>query len=289
MHGRMLPAVLIAAFFLFIFPGEILSSLSSEEESRIAEVTRQIRLLNLINGLELSTDQMRFIIEKSREAEAARAEIVRRAGDSSSEAERALKPLARLRQVLLRGENIPKALEAEVHESSLWTKELRHGYDKRIAEMAAEVEGILKPHQIHTLETYVPCLIPPSQGAAGQAENPKEAINLLTRIREMSASDFKRSKLALATRIWKDLERKLPVRQGFHERDEVCWLESFLGRARELSEVDFALQCRSLVHELKDRYYPSKPAVSISARIVRFLLDADMTPLLEQKLALLGG
>ena len=155
--------------------------------------------------------------------------------------------------------------------------------------MAAEVEGILKPHQIHTLETYVPCLIPPSQGAAGQAENPKEAINLLTRIREMSASDFKRSKLALATRIWKDLERKLPVRQGFHERDEVRWLESFLGRARELSEVDFALQCRSLAHELKDRYYPSKPAVSIFARIVRFLLDADMAPLLEQKLALLGG
>jgi hypothetical protein len=281
--------MLMAIVVLLVVPEETLSSLSSDEESRIAEVTRQIRLLNLVNGLELSRDQMQFIIEKSREAEALRADILRSASGESSEVEHVLKPLSELREVLLRGENIPDTLKAEVHESSLWTKELKHNYDERIAEMAAQVEDILEPHQIHTIETYVPCLIPPKQGAAGQAENPQKAIRLLTKIRELSTSEFERNKRALATRIWKDMEKKLPVKRGFGEEEEIRWLESFLTRTRKLSEVEFALQCRSLVHELKDHYYPNKPTVGIPERIVRFLLDAEMAPLLEQKLALMGG
>jgi hypothetical protein len=254
-------------------------------EHELRRVTEEIRLLNLINGLELSREQMEFIIQKAEEAEQLRAGLLEEMNNGNQKISQALQTLQELKDILLNGENIPDELKVQTHRSSLLTKEMTLEYQSQVSQLAVEIKAILQPHQLCALENYVPCLIPPKPWAYGQEDDSEAGARQLTRIREIPDPVFEENKDKIAQRIIEQMKLQLPRGYTLDEEAERRWLISLLEEARGLSDVDFAIEGTELAEKLKSRYAPARPAVDITVKIESFLLNPEIISLLESKLA----
>ncbi|HIE17123.1 MAG TPA: hypothetical protein EYP71_02905 [Dehalococcoidia bacterium] len=258
---------------------------STKYVDEFREITTQIKLLNLINGLELDREQMRFIIDKAEEAKQLKADFLASVNEDSPEATEVLQTLQELRDKLLRGENISDDLKEQVHRASGMVEEARMEYQNEITQLALEIKEILEPHQLYTLEHYVPCLIAPKPGAAGQAGGTEGIVRQLTRLREMPEAAFEDRKEKIAQRVIEHMKRHLPKGYMLDEEAEKEWLIAFAEEVRSLSEADFALKKTELAEELKSRHALPKLPIDVSVKIERFLLNPEIIPLLESKLA----
>jgi len=251
----------------------------------LRKVTGEIRLLNLINGLELDEEQMAFIIQKAGEAEQLKADFSEMVNNGNPEIAKALQTLQELKDILLKGENIPDDLKAETHKASLLTKEMTLEYQDRVSQLAFEIKEILQPHQLCALEQYVPCLIPPKPWAYGQEDDSEAGQRQLTRIREISAPVFEKNKEKIAGRIVEYMRIHLPRGYILDEEAEKEWIVSIFEEARALSEVDFAIEKVRLAENLKSRYALPELPIDIAVKVERFLLEPEIIPLLESRLA----
>jgi len=256
--------------------------------SEIASLRREIQLLNLINGLELSTEQMRFIIEKAEEANQLRKEMKSKAEEKAGEIVEALEEL---KSALMEGDNISPQIRKRVHDAQGKERKLKEEYDEKIERLAVEIEGILEGHQIYALERFVPCIIPPPGGPLiGQAEGSTHAEECLARLREMPSWKFEKEKEKIAQKAVEYLKRHL--HRGsvviLDEEEEKRRVLSIFEEARDMSDVEFELEKARLVEELRSKYEIPRPHVDVRAKIANFLLDSKIIPLLEEKLALEG-
>jgi hypothetical protein len=281
--------------FLVLVVGALLlansrcTSLPIAEAEGLADaetLRREVQLLNLINGLELSTDQMRFLLEKAQEAQKIREEFKGKADGNVAET---TEVLSELRTILMKGENIPDSLREQWHSAHSKNLGLREEYEAEMTRIAQEVQSMLEGHQIYALEHFVPCVIPPQGGARiGQAEDTTAGEEILARIRAIPAARFERNKEEIARRILERLKSHLP--RGFvlpaNEEDEIARILSILEEARELSDVEFELQKTDLVQRVKSAYELPETPLDICLKIQRHLLDPRIIPLLEEKLAL---
>ena len=258
----------------------------ADELTDAGELQRDVQLLNLLNGLELSADQMRFLLAKAKEAEEIREEFKSKADENVGETTAVL---SELRATLMKGENIPDSLRERwfsVHSKDL---ALREEYESEMTWLAREVQGILESHQIYALEHYVPCVIPPKgEARIGQAEDTAAGEETLARIRAIPTARFERNKEEIARRIMERLKSYLP--RGFvptiNEEEEIARILAILEEARGLSDVEFELQKTDLVQRVKSAYELPEAPVDVCVKIERHLLDPRIIPLLEEKLAL---
>ncbi|MFQ5811877.1 MAG: hypothetical protein ACE5I2_01585 [Anaerolineae bacterium] len=247
---------------------------------------REVQLLNLLNGLELSEDQTRSLLEKAQEAQKIREEFK---GKADENVEETVAVLSELRATLMRGENISDSSREQWHSIHGKNLELRKEYEGEMTRIAREVQEILEGHQIYALEHFVPCVIPP-QGEAriGQAEDTTAAEGVLARIRAIPDARFERYKEEIARRIMERLKSHL--RRGFvlaiNEEAETARILSILEEARSLSDVEFELQKTDLVQRVKSAYELPQASVDTCLKIERHLLDPRILSLLEEKLAL---
>jgi hypothetical protein len=261
---------------------------SPAQVSEIASLGREIQLLNLINGLELSSEQMRFIIEKAEEANQIRKEMKSKAEGKAGEI---IEALEELKSALMKGDNISTQIRKRVHDAQGKERKLREEYNEKIERLAVEIEGILKGHQIYALEHFVPCIIPPLGGPfIGQAEGSTHAEECLARLREMPSWKFESEKEKIAQKAIEYLKRHLPKGSIviLDEEEEKRRIISLLEEARNMSDVEFELEKARLVEELESKYEIPRPPVNVRAKIARFLLDPKIIPLLEEKIALEG-
>ena len=258
----------------------------ADELTDVGELQREVQLLNLLNGLELSADQMRFLLEKAQEAEEIREEFK---GKADRNIEETTAVLSELRDILMKGENIPDSSREQWYSTHGKNLELRGEYDQEMTRIAREVQGILEGHQIYALEHFVPCVIPPQGGARiGQAEDTTAGEGILARIRAIPAARFERNKEEIARRIVDHVKSNLP--RGFvlviNEEEEIARILAILEEARALSDVEFELQKADLVQQVKSAYELPQAPVDVCLKIERHLLDPRIVPLLEEKLAL---
>jgi hypothetical protein len=258
----------------------------ADELTDVGELQREVQLLNLLNGLELSTDQMRFLLEKAQEAQKIREEFTGKADGNVAET---TEVLSELRTILMKGENIPDSLRERWYSIHSKNLELRGEYEKEMTRIAQEVQSILESHQIYALEHFVPCVIPPKgEARIGQAEDTTAGEEILARIRAIPAARFERNKGEIARRIMERLKSRLP--RGFapviNEEEEIARILSILEEARGLSDVEFELQKADLVQQVKSAYELPEAPVDVCLKIERHLLDPRIIPLLEEKLGL---
>ena len=255
-----------------------------QAETDVKKLHREVLLLNLINGLELSADQMRFILEKAKEAKEIREEFEGRAEENVDET---VEVLSDLRATLMRGEDISPSLRERVHRVQGANRGLRDEYEEEMTRLALEVKENLGEHQLYALEHYVPCLIPPEGGPRiGQAEGTAPAERALERIREIPDLMFERRKEQMAQRVLELVRRRLPKGLLINEDEEKDRIISIFEEARAMSDVEFELEKANLAQQLKSRYELSKPPLDVNVKIERFLLDPLIVPLLEEKLAI---
>lgn len=256
----------------------------AQAETDVGKLHREVLLLNLINGLELSADQMRFILEKAKEAEEIREEFKDRAEENVDET---VEVLSELRATLMQAEDISPPLQERVHRVQGANKGLREEYEEEMTGLALEVKEVLGEHQLYALEHYVPCLIPPEgEARIGQAEGTAHAERALGRIREMPAPMFERRKEQMAQRALELARRHLPKGFVIDEEEEKDRIISIFEEARAMPDVEFELEKANLAQQLQSRYELPKLPLDVSVRIGRFLLDPLIIPLLEEKLAI---
>lgn len=256
---------------------------SAQAPPEPADLRRQIQLLNLINGLELTPDQMRFILEKAQEAQQTREALKAVADVAEMEA-----VLAEIRDTLKAGQNLPDELRGSFFTAKAQNERLAKAYRREAVRLAEEVEEVLESHQLYALERYVPCVIPP-EGAPriGQARDAR-GVAVLERLRAVPAARFERHKEKAASRVMQRLEEHFHHRILILDREQELYrILGLMEKTRSLSDVDFELQKEALVEELLAPYEASRPPVDVTSAIGRHLLDPAIIPLLEQKLAVM--
>ncbi|HDN79533.1 MAG TPA: hypothetical protein ENG33_03575 [Chloroflexi bacterium] len=253
-----------------------------EAFGELKTLRREVQLLNLINGLELTQEQMEFILEKAKEAQALREEHL---SQNQEEINQTIEILTELKEALMQGENIPEELKQRFREIEGQNREKQREYEEQINGIAEEIKGILEDHQLYALKEYVPCVIPPETGTRiGQAKGSTPGEQLLWRMRRMPYSRFQEFKERIAEKMLEKLKRHLPPGSQLDEEAEKERLVKLLEEAYTLSDVDFNLKKDELLEEIMKPYELPKPPDSLLRKIRIHLLDPHIIPLLEEKL-----
>jgi len=260
------------------------ASTKAEDLGEVANLRRDVQSLNLINGLDLSAEQMQFVLDRAREAEAIRAEIKNRAEGNAAATSQVL---SELRETLMRGEVISSELRDEFFSVEGENHALKEEWEQEMAHLALKVEGNLEGHQLYALEHYVPCVIPPKgEARIGQAEDTHAGQALLQRIRDIPDDQFEARKKKISQRVLERVLARLPKGLALDQEEETEWILCFLEKVRGLDEMTFAVEKEQLVEEVKSRYASPEVPVDVSLKIERHLLDPRIIPLLEEKLAM---
>lgn len=293
----------VAALFAAGLPFAALSAddkaISDECEKGVRDLRCDINLLNLINGINLNTHQMKHVIAAAKTADnesvspfnAADAEqlmktltpIVAKIEQGESLSEKELKALRKARSAYAGGDNGAKA---------------RKTREENLNKLAKDVEAILFESQKQVLEDYKPCLIPPKNlkdpVRVGQANDSSQAVNMLKKLRQIPAGTIEEKQ----DEIIETTIDRIGRHGGKFKEDERAQvrqkLADIIEKTRAMSDVDFELNKEDLAKELaflhKIDYLEEKikelagTRDVVAHKITSFFLDPRIIPLLEERI-----
>ncbi|KPJ72784.1 hypothetical protein AMJ52_05170 [candidate division TA06 bacterium DG_78] len=249
----------------------------------IAQIQQEIRIINLVNGLELSAYQIDFILEKAKEAEEIRKDFLKTIEANEGAM---LTTFNELKKNRMKDDVIPQTLQRQVHTTEGRFQDKKTEVSESLEQIAREVEGILEGNQIYALEHYIACLIPPlGESRIGQSEKPLGITKQLNRLREIPDYVYQMKKYEVADRVVEKIKKHLSPGTVFNEYTEKQRILGLLDEVRSLSDVDFVLNEEGYIEKFKGDYFPEKIPVNLSVKIERFLLNPLIIPILEEKLA----
>jgi len=259
-------------------PGEV-------DEAR--ELKREISLLNLLNGLYLSQEQLDALIPLAERAAELRERYL---AQLASEAEAYSRELETLRDALYS----TTGTTPEQKERALsWERRVELEPRDRVAEALGRIEDqarqLLSDGQIAIIEGFKPCLIPPKNLAdpiaVGQASTTGREEVALDVVRRMPASLYSQQREAIAEAVVRFAERE---KGAMPEDVRSAMLETYLGKldeVRALSAVDFELRKRELAESFQpfddDVTYRRGHTRELGA-ISRYLLDRQAAEILKR-------
>lgn len=265
---------------------------------RLVELKAQINLLNLVNGLHLDQAQMAAVVAKANEAEA-----IRQAARANLDV--AVRALERLKASLeAGGENDIPAREIE-RAAKRWNQTMKDRQAACVRQINTLGEQLatstLTEAQIEVLRDYTACLVP-SQDLrnpvrVGQAAHSAKAIKHLENLRNLPERRFQMKKEAIVDSILERTAKQLGALPADKLNKERSRLLMLLDRVRSLDDVTFNIEAdqlaqdftpyqKQIVNEVKDIRRTIHPERS---KIVRFLLDPNIVPILEKRAAYLAS
>lgn len=267
---------------------------SGREIDEIDELRREITLLNLINGLNLTDSQSKELLKYADEAKVIKDSAKGEYDSMNGELKEAFTALRdNLYDKNLRPQHDIERRAAEINHR---LKEKREGVIKQIKDIEEKVKSILTPGQVEIVQNFKPCLIPPKDlknpERAGQAFDSSPAEKLLERIRSIPEARY----ATVRNRITDKYIKKIELHTGKMSEQEkevkgAIFLET-VKSARAMSDEDFALNKRELALQispdaekdtLKKRIETEKSRKDIG-KIGRLLLDEKVITILEKRL-----
>ncbi|MBI5528819.1 MAG: hypothetical protein HY897_21020 [Deltaproteobacteria bacterium] len=265
---------------LAVIPG-IAAAGPRERPGEGAKIVREIRIINLVIGLELEKDQADLILKNAREARKLEAEFE---STIENEGQAHLDMLRELRDIRMRGREVPPDLKKRVHRGTERVHALEREHDTAVSALASEVVSALRGDQLYAIEHYKPCLVPPEgAGRIGQADDPKGGVERLERLRNMPAEAFLRKKDRIAREVVERLRRHVPKGYIMDDEAEAKRVLAVFDEARRMSDAEFAVGKEGLVERIKARFTLPNPPIDISIKVERFLLDPAVIPVLEER------
>ncbi|MCJ7812460.1 hypothetical protein MUP95_03965, partial [bacterium] len=273
----------IVCFFLCVVLGiEVQGRVDQNNE--LLDLHRDIVLLNLVNGLYLTADQMETLVEEIKEAEEIRKEYQKKSEQLEDDYKTALEDI---KNVLFEGQEIPEDLKKEFHQLKEIQYQLEDECGEKLIGLESEVTSLLTENQLTVIDHYKPCTIPPAQGKIGQStETATEGIvRMLERIRYMPERQYEKIKNNIADSQIDRIERHI----AFHNQDEKeAYKQEFLdlfNNVRGLSDQKFFVQKGELARNLlPDNPQIRKQLKNELGRVGQFLLDSALIPILEDRL-----
>lgn len=281
-------ARLLASILCLVFAGlpgfsPIFSQEKAFPQDETEVLRREIRVLNLVNGLDLSLKQMQVVRDNARETRRLLQESRLYYNSRQPELDQVLEEIKRYR---LENKDVPLELAQRFHSLERELKKERGRVQKAIQSLARDTEKCLEQHQLHQLDSYIPCIIPPKgESRIGQAVDVKGISERLARLRNVPDRVYEKKKAQI---VGKTLEQmKLRAGPLFDERrtDEVAeGLGDFYDRLRRLSDVDFEIQKDSLAREFATLLKPQSRPLNLNQKIEAFLLAPEIIPILNARI-----
>ncbi len=270
-------------FILVVFPLCFGSPfLLGEDLNRTQKLRKEIMGLNLINGLDLSHDQMEIILQSAEEnkrlCEELQKSILLLSDDMGAE-------LEKIKSYLERNQDIPPSTAQRFHGVSNEIKRKRKEKEEKIGKLAGIVKENLEQHQLYQLQEFIPCIIPPKgELRIGQAGDNKGLVKNLERIRDIPYRLYERRKTEIINRTLQGLKLHIPHGVEIKEDELEEHIQSVFQRARNINDADFEIQKEKLAEELVAPIKPSHSGNSLTRKIEAFLLCPEIIPILKERL-----
>ncbi len=270
--------------FLFLAPFFLQSQPGDKRFNRSEGLRREIRLVNLVNSLELNSEQMEMILIRAREVEKLRQEFEGKLLLRQAEMERVLEEIKSYCQDT---REVPSSIAQSFHRLQTESKKSRFNLMEKTREYAKEIEETLAEHQVYQLREFIPCIIPPKgELRIGQAQSHKGLTERLERIRELPNRFYDRKRDEIIDRTLERMKLHAPPKVEIDEKEMKKHICSVMEKARSLKDVEFDLQKDELAAELISPLKPRALSSSspLSRKIEAFLLSPGIIPLLEERL-----
>jgi len=255
---------------------------SKKNFGRAEELKQEIRLLNLVNGLDLTSEQMERILKDAQETKKAREEFEMALLSSEKEMERVLQEI---KNYLEENKEIPSQTIQNYHRLDREMRLARLSMTERIESLAQGLEKSLKTHQRFQLERFIPCIIPPrGESRIGQAGDAKSQVRNLERIRGIPSFAYEKRKEQILEKTLENIKLHAPRGMEIDEEEMRRKVEEIYDRARDLEEADFEIQKEELVKDLSSFLKLPTLSNNVVKKIEVFLLSSEIIPILEQKI-----
>lgn len=270
--------------FLSLFIVFFSFALGAQKENPLAELQRDIVLLNLVNGLYLTTDQTEALIHMIENADEVKENYQKEMNRWQSDFQDVLKEI---KDVLLQEEELPEDLKKQYHEMKKIQFEIEDEFGEKLLELESEATHLLTQNQLMVIDQYKPCTIPPAQGKIGQSvETAAEGIaRLLERIRMMPDTRYEFAKDKITDSQIERAERHVGFQNNKEKETYRKAVLEIFEEARNLSDQEFLVQKGELVQNLLPEDVPNrKQRKNELGRVGHFLLDPALIPILENQL-----
>lgn len=273
----MVLAVFLTAGLLWGLP-----EFSREKLGKTEGLRREIRVLNLMNGLDLTQEQMEIILMSAKEYQRLMARFEHILLNSQDEMEAVLEEI---RSYLREDREIPPQTMQEYHRLDRENREERLKIQEKMKGLARKVEECLEPHQLYQLREFVPCVIPPKgEKRIGQARDYKGLTRGLERIRRVPSSVYQQRKEEIVGRILEGLKLHAPLFSDMDDEEMKSHVETIYDDVRSLEDAEFEIQKERLAEELISPFKPEIPSGNVMRKIAGFLLSEEVITVLEERL-----
>lgn len=281
-------------------PAKNPTSLSNFEQ-KYQQSFQEIMLLNLINGLNLTEEQIKKLIDQNQKVDKLRKEAE---AEMNKLAADVFEAYQKLKETLEKNQGIPKDVEQRAVKMERQIIELREKVEAKLPELEKEAESILSDAQLEIVNTFNPCLIPPKNlkdpVRAGQANDNEMLMNLFQRIRSLSSAAWEKDKNKIATRHLEEMQKhigRLNEKEYAQEKEKFLTL---LEEIREMDDVEFELNAPDLADEymkhgkklkgedLRDEMEQlRKTRRGGFGRVGQYLLNPTVVPILARRLEIM--
>lgn len=263
---------------------------------RAKELSNEISIMNLVNGLYLTRDQMGRIIDLSSRARERIAKALQEHQRKGKEFECVLDEL---RMVLKDpDQRIPESLEARVHELERDLREVKERVKRELKAMEDEMVGFLSPGQMEVIQEFNPCLIPPKNLKdplrVGQAGGEQAEIEMhIEHLRNLPERPYCVLIDALLEKMvdeWNHIFHFSPEER----REELARLRGIADEARSLADAEFAIKKAGLARRVMQRFdefhEQANDITDFFARMGalskagKWLLNPRIIPILEERM-----
>jgi hypothetical protein len=266
---------------IFSYPSIIFSL--DRERSEAEDVLEDIRIINLLNNLDLRDEQMEAIIKGAEEVKAIRDEsrnkIYLRSSDMKAACEE-IKGQVAARKVILDEQTAKNFREIKDE-----MEKMEKNVYSRIDEVALRVEGSLEQFQLNALDSYKPCIVPiVSKGRIGQADSGAGITKLFERVKELPEEKYEKRKEHFVYNLLEAMKKKLPIGSQPDETNLRSKILVTLNKVRAMSDVDFQLKKEEIAEDFHNSMLPNKKEMPRKDKIKKLLLCENIIPILKERL-----
>ena len=270
----------------------------AELNKTLLQLRQEINCLNLINGLNLTRDQIEKILALADEQKETRLRYGKRA---ESEGRDMLRTFTELKSVLEAGQSIPEEMARKVHTLDRRNLIARNRVAEDLGKTRRKLDGILTDAQFKVVENFKPCIIPPQDlrnpVRAGQASESPRGEHMLRRMRDMPDHVYRRAREHMVDRHMRFAQEGHGKYTKSEATKEKKRIQKLMDQVRAMSEVDFEMKKSELSEQLKPKDKIGELVKQIEkarpgggkSKAARFLLCSAGVSVLRQKAEAMGA
>jgi hypothetical protein len=276
----------------------------SKKRKNVRNLFDNISTVNLLNGLNLTMNQMKKILNLARKAQNIKQDFLRENVSSYMDAlDRAEKSYKKLFNEIMKGDPARGYIEREAMNNNHNLKKILDDAVRNITNeftvLDQELSKILTPEQQQVIKTFNPCLIPPKDlknpVRVGQASSNDRAVKIMRRLRNVPDLAWNRRKYRIISNMVERFSQYRSVMTEDEKEREVKRLLLFTEKIRAMSDTDFEFDKEKLAEELKPENRVKELLEEIQQRVphqrkpkaskaVRYLLNQRIIPILEERI-----